>query len=190
MSFTTEDLINLGLSDEQAKNVFALHGKDLNANKELLKSIEQEKESLENQLQKTEAKLEDLKKSENTSEEQKKAFEELQAEYNKYKQETADEIAKNNKVNAIKLALKDTNAHNSDALMKFINIDDIEVDDNGKPQIEKVINDLKESDSYLFKQEDSKTAPNIILGGNPNASNVSEKSDPFQEIIESYQNQT
>lgn len=42
MAFTTEELLKLGLTEEQAKDVFALHGKDLNANKSALETITQE----------------------------------------------------------------------------------------------------------------------------------------------------
>ncbi|MBZ4283464.1 phage scaffolding protein, partial [Streptococcus pneumoniae] len=89
------------------------------------------------------------------------------------------------KVSAINLALKDTNAFNPDKLMKFIDVDAIEVDENGKPQIDEVINGLKESDPYLFKAEESKPSPNILPSGNPQASGT-DNNDPFQAIIDGY----
>ncbi|MDS8594717.1 phage scaffolding protein, partial [Streptococcus pneumoniae] len=75
--------------------------------------------------------------------EQKDAIDKLQAEYDKYKNEAAAELAQTKKVSAISLALKDTNAFNPDKLMKFIDVDAIQLDDNGKPQIDEVINGLK-----------------------------------------------
>ena len=53
MAFTTEELLNLGLTEEQAKDVFALHGKDINAIKSELETSNQERDSLKNQLQNT-----------------------------------------------------------------------------------------------------------------------------------------
>lgn len=170
MAFTTEELLKLGLTEEQAKSVFALRGKELNEDKSALGTITKERDSLKNQLQNAEAQLENMKVDANTSAEQKEALDKLQAEYDKYKADAAAELAKTNKVNAINLALKDTKAHNPAALMKFIDVDAIELDDNGKPKIDDVINGLKESDPYLFEAEDDgKPNPNIVAFGNPTA---------------------
>ncbi|HEM3492157.1 TPA: phage scaffolding protein [Streptococcus suis] len=186
MAFTTEELLKLGLTEEQAKDVFALHGKDLNANKSALETITQERDSLKSQLQNTEAQLETLKADANTSAEQKEALDKLQAEYDKYKADAAAELAQTQKVNAINLALKDTKAHNPETLMKFIDVDVIELDDNGKPKLDEVINGLMESDPYLFKAEEESTPnPNIVPPGNP-AANGTGNTDPFQAIMDNY----
>ncbi|BCK44616.1 hypothetical protein DAT300_01550 [Streptococcus suis] len=169
MAFTTEELLKLGLTEEQAKDVFALHGKDLNANKSALETITQERDSLKSQLQNTEAQLETLKADANTSAEQKEALDKLQAEYDKYKADAAAELARTQKVNAINLALKDTTAHNPSTLMKFIDVDAIELDENGTPKLDDILKGLKESDPYLFKADDGKPNPNIVLPGNPSA---------------------
>ena len=186
MAFTTEELLNLGLTEEQAKDVFALHGKDINAIKSELETSNQERDSLKNQLQSTEAQLETLKADANTSAEQKEALEKLQADYDKLKADAAAELAQTQKVNAINLALKDTKAHNPEALMKFIDVDAIELDKNGKPQLDDTINALKESDPYLFEAEDGRAPnPNIVPQGNP-AGNGAGNADPFQAIIDGY----
>lgn len=169
MAFTTEELLKLGLTDEQAKAVFALRGKELNADKSALETITQERDSLKSQLQNTEAQLETLKADANTSAEQKEALDKLQAEYDKYKADAAAERAQTQKVNAINLALKDTTAHNPSTLMKFIDVDAIELDENGNPKLDEILNSLKESDPYLFKADDDKPNPNIVATGNPAA---------------------
>ena len=143
MAFTTEELLKLGLTEEQAKNVFALRGKELNEDKSALETITKERDSLKDQLQKAEEQVENLKSLESISTEQKDAIDKLQADYDKYKQEAEAELAKTNKVNAINLALKDTKAHNPAALMKIIDVDAIEFDDHGKPNLDEVINGLK-----------------------------------------------
>lgn len=186
MAFTTEELLKLGLTEEQAKDVFALHGKDLNANKSALETITQERDSLKSQLQNTEAQIEKLKADASMSAEQQDAIKTLQAEYNKHKEDVAAELAKTQKVFAINLALKDTKAHNPETLMKFIDVDAIELDDNGKPKLDEVINGLMESDPYLFQAEEESTPnPNIVPPGNP-AANGTGNTDPFQAIMDSY----
>lgn len=185
MAFTTEELLNLGLTEEQAKDVFALRGKELNADKSALETIKQERDSLKDQLQNAQSQLAEMQSDANTSEETKKALASLQSEYDKYKEQADAEIAQIKKVSAINLALKDTNAFNPDKLMKFIDVDAIQLDDNGKPQIDEVINSLKESDPYLFKAEESKPSPNILPQGNPAGEGTSDV-DPFQAIIDGY----
>lgn len=184
MAFTTEELLNLGLTEEQAKSVFALRGKELNEDKSAFETIKQERDSLKDQLQNAQSQLAEMQSDANTSEETKKALASLQSEYDKYKEQANAEIAQIKKVSAINLALKDTNAFNPDKLMNFIDVDAIQLDDNGKPQIDEVINGLKESDPYLFKAEESKPSPNILPQGNPAGEGA--KIDPFQAIIDGY----
>ena len=169
MPFTKDDLINLGLTDEQAKEVFTLHGKDLNETKSALDTITQERDSLKNQLQNAETQIETLKADANTSAEQKEALDKLQAEYDKFKADAEAELAMTQKVNAINLALKDTNAHNPSTLMKFIDVDTVELDEDGKPKLDDIITGLKESDPYLFKADDGTPNPSIFATGNPAA---------------------
>ncbi|HFI0254909.1 TPA: phage scaffolding protein [Streptococcus suis] len=186
MAFTTEELLKLGLTEEQAKEVFALRGKELNADKSALETITQERDSLKNQLQSVEAQLEKMKEDASNSEEAKQALAQLQAEYDKFKDEAAADLAKTQKVNAINLALKDTTAHNPSTLMKFIDVDAVELDDNGKPKLDDIITGLKESDPYLFKADDTNTPnPTIVPPGNP-AANGTGDIDPFQAIIDGY----
>ncbi|HGJ0047072.1 TPA: phage scaffolding protein [Streptococcus pyogenes] len=169
MPFTKDDLINLGLTDEQAKEVFTLHGKDLNETKSALDTITQERDSLKNQLQNAETQIETLKADANTSAEQKEALDKLQAEYDKFKADAEADLAMTQKVNAINLALKDTNAHNPSTLMKFIDVDTVELDEDGKPKLDDIITGLKESDPYLFKADDDTPNPSIFATGNPAA---------------------
>lgn len=169
MPFTKDDLINLGLTDEQAKEVFTLHGKDLNETKSALDTITQERDSLKNQLQNAETQIETLKADANTSAEQKETLDKLQAEYDKFKADAEAELAQTQKVNAINLALKDTNAHNPSTLMKFIDVDTVELDEDGKPKLNDIITGLKESDPYLFKADDDTPNPSIFATGNPAA---------------------
>ncbi|MGT2896252.1 capsid and scaffold protein [Streptococcus phage Javan174] len=186
MPFTTEALLNLGLTEEQAKEAFALRGKDLNEDKSALDTITKERDSLKDQLQHANTQLETLKAAETTSSETKQALEKLQAEYDKHKAEAEAKLAQTQKVNAISLALRDTKAHNPETLMKFIDVDAVELDENGKPKLDDVINGLKESDPYLFQaEEDSTPNPNIVPPGNPSASGAG-KVDPFQAIIDGY----
>ena len=53
---------------------------------------------------------------------------------------------------------------NSDDLAKFINFDEIELDETGKPKLDKVIKGLKETSPYLFKQEKQRSLKSSPVG--------------------------
>jgi len=57
----TEDLIALGLTEEQANKVFAMHGKAINAQKQKVTDAEAERDSVKSQLETANATLEKFK---------------------------------------------------------------------------------------------------------------------------------
>ena len=116
------------------------------------------------------------------SEEVKQQLTDLQAKFEAYKTDSEANLAKVTKSNAIRLALKDVDAHNSDDLAKFINFDEIELDESGKPKLDKVIKGLKETSPYLFKQEEQAAQPKIFAGGNPSASQNGITKEDFKRM--------
>ena len=103
-----------------------------------------------------------------------------QAKSDTYKSENEANLAQVTKSNAIRLALKDVDAHNSDDLAKFINFDEIELDEAGKPRLDKIIKGLKETSPYLFKQQSEQ--PKIFAGGNPSASQNGLTKEDFKRM--------
>lgn len=116
------------------------------------------------------------------SEEVKQQLTDLQAKFEAYKTDSEANLAKVTKSNAIRLALKDVDAHNSDDLAKFINFDEIELDESGKPKLDKVIKGLKETSPYLFKQEEQAAQPKIFTSGNPSASQGGLTKEDFKRM--------
>ena len=115
----------------------------------------------------------------------KQALEKLQSEFDQFKVDSDNKLAQINKTNAIALALKDVKAHDSDVLMKLIDVDKIELGEDGKPKLDEVVNSLRESKPFLFEQEQQANTPQISVGGNPSGTGQNTK-DPFQAIIDSY----
>jgi chromosome segregation ATPase len=103
----TEKLKELGLTDEQAKSVFALHGEALNQEKSKLQADldtgKTQIETLTEQLAARDKDLSTLKKSAGDNEELKKQYEDLQT---KYKSET-DELSSKLESQSQDVALKD-----------------------------------------------------------------------------------
>jgi hypothetical protein len=188
---TTEELIALGLTEDQAKSVFALHGKSLNETKAALTTAEQERDSYKDQNEQLTRSLDELKKDAGTSKETADKLDVLQKEFDTYKTDAEAQLAKVKKDGAIALALKDTGTLDADVLLTLIDTDKVELDEAGKPKLDEIVAGLRESKQYLFAQQpgaddgakDKK--PSFATGGNP-AGDGGGEADPFQAVIDSY----
>ncbi|CNB34053.1 TPA: phage scaffolding protein [Streptococcus agalactiae] len=192
MSFTTKELLELGLTEEQAKQVFALRGAEIKDSQSALDTITAERDSLKSQLEHNQAEMKKLQDDVELSKESKDAFAKLQQEFDDYKKSADETLQQTIKTDAIKLAIKDTDALDTDLMMKLIDVNAVELDDNGKPQLETIINDLQESKPFLFAQaqepsEQGNSKPTIFNNGNPAANPAKTEVDPFQAIVDSYQ---
>ncbi|HEO7923645.1 TPA: phage scaffolding protein [Streptococcus agalactiae] len=191
MSFTTKELLELGLTEEQAKQVFALRGAEIKDSQSALDTITAERDSLKSQLEHNQAEMKKLQDDVELSKESKDAFAKLQQEFDDYKKTADETLQQTIKTDAIKLAIKDTDALDTDLMMKLIDVNAVELDDNGKPQLETIINDLQESKPFLFAQaqepsEQGNSKPTIFNNGNPPANPAKTEVDPFEAVVNSY----
>ena len=175
-------LIEAGITDKAViDSLMNAYGSGIeNAKAQAKSELQAENDSLKQQLEQQSQALNDLQAKEGASEELKQQLTDLQAKFDTYKSENEANLAKVTKSNAIRLALKDVDAHNSDDLAKFINFDDIELDEAGKPKLDKVIKGLKETSPYLFKQQSEQ--PKIFAGGNPSASQNGLTKEDFKRM--------
>lgn len=182
MSLKREMLVEAGIEDKAViDSLMNAYGSGIEHAKTQAKSeLQAENDSLKQQLEQQSQALKDLQAKEGASEELKQQLTDLQAKFDTYKTDSEANLAKVTKSNAIRLALKDVDAHNSDDLAKFINFDDIELDEAGKPKLDKVIKGLKETSPYLFKQQSEQ--PKIFAGGNPSASQNGLTKEDFKRM--------
>ena len=171
MSLKRDMLVEAGITDKSViDNIMQAYGAGIeNAKSQAKSELQAENDSLKQQLEQQSQALEDLKAKEGASEEAKQQLAELQAQFDTYKTENEANLAQVKKTNAVALALKDVGAYNSDDLMKFIDLDKIELGEDGKPVLEETINGLKESSPYLFQTQSEPQNPNITVPGNPAA---------------------
>ncbi|AEF26047.1 phage scaffolding protein [Streptococcus parauberis] len=191
MSFTTKELIELGLTDEQAKQVFALRGAEIKDSQSALDTITAERDSLKTQLEHNQSEMKKLQDDVELSKDSKDALAKLQAEFDDFKKTADETLQQTIKTDAIKLAIKDTDALDTDLMMKLIDVDTVELNDNGKPQLETIINELQESKPFLFAQaqepsEQGNSKPTIFNNGNPPANPAKTEVDPFEAVVNSY----
>lgn len=184
MSLKRDMLVEAGITDKAViDSLMNAYGSGIeNAKAQAKSELQAENDSLKQQLEQQSQALNDLQAKEGASEELKQQLTDLQAKFDTYKTENEANLAQVTKSNAIRLALKDVDAHNSDDLAKFINFDEIELDETGKPKLDKVIKGLKETSPYLFKQEEQATQPKIFAGGNPTASQNGLTKEDFKRM--------
>lgn len=171
MSLKREMLVEAGIQDKAViDNIMQAYGAGIeNAKSQAKSELQAENDALKQQLEQQTQAIQDLQAKEGASAESKQQLEELKAQFDQYKLDSEANLAQITKTNAVALALKDVGAYNSEDLMKFIDLDKIELGEDGKPQLEDTINSLKESSPYLFQAEDKQPNPNISVHGNPPA---------------------
>jgi len=171
MSLKREMLVEAGIEDKSViDNIMQAYGAGIeNAKSQAKSELQAENDTLKQQLEQQTQAINELQAKEGASAESKQQLEELKAQFDQYKLDSEANLAQITKTNAVALALKDVGAYNSEDLMKFIDLDKIELGEDGKPQLEDTINSLKESSPYLFQAEDKQPNPNISVHGNPPA---------------------
>lgn len=183
MSLKREMLVDAGIEDKEAiERIMAAYGSAINEAKSDLLA---ENETLKGQLEQQNQAIKDLQAKKGASEESKQQLADLQAQFEQYKLDSEANLAQVTKTNAVALALKDVGAFNSNDLMKFIDLDKIELDEAGKPLLDDTINGLRETSPYLFQAQEPQPQPNITVGGNPTAGSE-KQGDAFDEILAKY----
>ncbi|MCB6406351.1 phage scaffolding protein [Streptococcus gordonii] len=172
MSLKREMLTEAGITDKTViDNIMQAYGAGIeNAKSQVKSEMQAEADSLKGQLEQQNQALKDLQAKEGASEESKKQLADLQAQFDQYRTDSEAKLAQVTKTNAVALALKDVGAYNSDDLMRFIDLDKIELGEDGKPVIEETIQGLRESSPYLFQSQDNaQPKPTFSTTGNPPA---------------------
>lgn len=167
MSLKREMLVNAGIEDKAViDDIMQAYGAGVENAKAQYKA---ENDTLKEQLEQQSKTIQEMKENDNASDELKQQLSEVQAQFESYKEESDNKLAQVTKKNAIELALTKVGAHNPADLMKFIDIEKVELDESGKPQLEETIKGLKESSPYLFLEAEGQKKPVISVAGNPKA---------------------
>lgn len=151
----TEELKEIGLSDEQIAEVFKLRGKEVeeyNKLKNEFETLKTENENFKNQVASANEQIEafkdmDIDSIKASAEEYKNKYEEAQARA----KEDIERIKLNN---TIELGLVNAGTRNIKASKALLDIDSLKASKNLNDDLKAQIESLKESDGYLFKSED------------------------------------
>ena len=151
-----EDLIAMGLTEEQAKKVMdSLDGNYVT--KTQFNEVNEENKTLKKSVSDRDKQLEDLKKSSGDNEELKKQIETLQQENANQKKAHEAEMTQLRLDNAIDAALTAAGAKNIKAVRALLDTSKVKVGEDGKlTGFDDLLSAVQKSDSYLFAEKQQK----------------------------------
>lgn len=160
-----EFLKEQGLTDEQIESVMKEHGKTLNETKakaDKVDGLESQIEGLEEQIEQRDNQLTELKKA--NPEELQQRIQELEESNETTASEYQERLDQQAFDFSLERSLINANVHNPKAVKALLDVDQIKPDGDKLLGLDTQLEDLKESDPYLFKDENNQS--NIFAGGN------------------------
>lgn len=162
-----ETLIKLGVSEDIVDLVLEAIGKTVPYGK--FQEINEEKNRLKDELSKRDEQLKELAKVTKDNEDLNLKIKELEDENKKSLEETELKLSQLKLDNSIELALTKAGANNNKTVKVLLDMEKIKLENDTLVGLEEQLTSLKESDSYLFKQEE--VTETIPLGLVPEISN-------------------
>lgn len=148
-----EDLIAMGLTDEQAKKVMDSLDGDF-VTKTRFNEVNEENKTLKQSVADRDKQLEDLKKSSGDNEILKKQIEDLQKQNAEQKKTHDAEMAQLRLENAIEAALTAAGAKNNKAVKGLLDMSKVKLDEDGKlTGFEDQLSAVQKTDGYLFTEK-------------------------------------
>ena len=148
-----EELVKLGLTEDLAKTVAEASAAELKEfiPKSRFNEVSESNKTLKTQITDRDKQLETLKKASGDAEAMKTKIEELQAANKTASEEHEAQIRQIRMDHAVESALTGAKAKNVKAVRALLNLDDLDVDDDGKVKgLEKQIKKLAEADDTKF----------------------------------------
>ncbi|BFH66003.1 scaffold protein [Paenibacillus dendritiformis] len=184
-----EQLLALGLSDEQAEKAAAASQEELKAYipKTRFDEVNAAKKKAEDDLKERDKQLEELSKAAGTSEELKKQIEKLQAENQAAKEQYEADLKDLTLTNAIKSALAGK-VHDEALVAGLFDKSKLVIDGDEVVGLEEQLKGLQESKSFLFKTDGSQQQqqPGFKVGGNGEGNPPSNKPASLADAIASH----
>lgn len=154
-----EDLVNLGIEEDVAKQILIIHGKDIESLKQSVSESTSETAALKTQLQESLAKIEsfgDVDAMKLELDKWKAEAEKVKGDSERNKQEMTVDFA-------LEKALLQSKAKNSKAVRALIEVDKISISEDGEiTGLSEQLETIKSENDFLFESEDS--VPRIVTG--------------------------
>lgn len=156
-----EELIALGLTEEQANNVIGKYENMIP--KARFNEVNEAKKLLEQSIVEKEKQLKEITASNLDGEELKKQLSELQAQAQAKEEEMKANLQNLKIDSAIELALTKAGAKNNKAVRSLLDMERIVFKDDKLTGLEEQIKEVQEKEAYLFKNSDTQG----VVGGSP-----------------------
>lgn len=166
-----EDLIAMGLTEEQAKKVMdSLDGNFVT--KARFNEINEENKTLKKSVSDRDKQLEDLKKSSGDNAALQQQISDLQKQNADQQKAHDEELAKLKLDNAVEIALSGAKARNGKAVKAMLDMSKVKLGEDGKLLgFDEQIEALKKSDAYMFDVQQQQTQQQFT-GFQPGASST------------------
>lgn len=145
-----EDLIALGLSEEQAKSVMTEHGKTVTTLNAQISTLQASEKELQSQAAKHAEDLKVLQKNAGTSEELKQQIKQLQKENSDKEQQYQQELIDIQRNSALNQVLTESKVKNVKAVAALLDNDAITFKDGQLIGAKEQLESLVKTDAYLF----------------------------------------
>lgn len=158
-----EDLIALGISEDVAEKIFAMHGKGLEPFKTKAADLQTQLENANKQLGEANTAIEGFKQLK--PEELQKVADDWKAKYEQAQQDAQNQLAQVKFEHALETSLAGAKAKNIKAVKALLNTKDLKLTDDGKILgLDDQLEAIKKDSDYLF--ESDKVVPKIITKTN------------------------
>ncbi|WP_137744845.1 phage scaffolding protein [Robertmurraya siralis] len=145
---------------------------------------------LKDQMKDRDKQLEELKTKATGNEELQQKIQELQEKNENTEKEYQQKLQQQTFDYALKDALSGAKVRNPKAAKALLDLESIKLDGDKLLGLEDQLKTIKESDPYLFEEEEEpNTPPQIVAPGNPNGGKGGGESDPFAAKLAKYTNQ-
>jgi predicted nucleic acid-binding Zn-ribbon protein len=167
-----EDLKALGIADEAIDSIMALHGKDIEAHKTKLTTMQADLDAVNKQLAEAGSTIEGFKKMD--VEAIRAAADDYKAKYEKSQQEAAAQVAALKFDYALDGALSGAKAKNTKAVRALMDTTAMKLKEDGTLDgFQQQLEQIRKDNEYLFA--DAQPAPRIVAG----ATNTRVTGDPI-----------
>lgn len=159
-------LKELELTDDQINAIMKEHGKTVNEVKEKADkadSLESQLADYQQQIQDRDEQLKELQKNAEGNEELQKQIQDLQSKNEEVAKEYEQKLAQQQKEAKLDFALQGAKARNLKSVKANLDLDKISLDGDNLIGLDEQLNSLKESDAYLFGEDE----PKGLKGRNP-----------------------
>lgn len=152
----TEELTAIGLTEDQAKEVFSLYGKEVNPLKDQVQSLTDQLNQTKDALKAFDGVDPEALNSE---------IQKLNAQLQENDAKWAAQMAERDFNDALTDAINKSGGRNAKAIAALMNLEELKASKNQREDIEKAIEEVKKENDYLFTSNEPINNPVAKTGG-------------------------